>query len=184
MDEGVRCRGGRIGASSLDCRCNLARGNIRDVPISPDRSAHIAALLRSTLLDLRFTSRVVRSADRQFFQTKLRTVSNIVDFLLHGLWSISLSANVQTASHMAGTQSMKALVVAANVMGWPVIHLVIAKFTLRLPPEAFARDRFPFAGWRWEREGQFYRRWLAIRRWKSLLPDGAPGWDDLQRSDS
>jgi len=69
---------------------------------------------------------------------------------------------------------MRTFVVAANVLGWPLIHLVIAKITIRLPLASFGRDRFPYAAWRWEREGQFYRKWLAIRRWKSLLPDGAP----------
>lgn len=69
---------------------------------------------------------------------------------------------------------MRVLVVAANILGCPLIHLVIAKITIRLPLTSFGQDRFPYAAWSWERNGEFYRKWLAIRRWKSLLPDGAP----------
>jgi glycosyl-4,4'-diaponeurosporenoate acyltransferase len=63
---------------------------------------------------------------------------------------------------------------AANLLGWPVIHIVIAFIALRLPPELFARDTWVTAPRRWEQKGRVYRERLAIRKWKSLLPDGAP----------
>ncbi len=69
---------------------------------------------------------------------------------------------------------MTALVWAVNLLGWPLIHLAIGFVALRLPPHLFARDTWLTAPRRWERSGRLYRDWLAIRRWKSMLPDGAP----------
>ena len=69
---------------------------------------------------------------------------------------------------------MTALVWAANLLGWPVIHISIASAALRLPPELFARDSWLTVPRRWEHDGRLYRDWFAIRKWKSLLPDGAP----------
>ncbi|HEX2917586.1 MAG TPA: hypothetical protein VHN81_03650 [Edaphobacter sp.] len=69
---------------------------------------------------------------------------------------------------------MTALVWAANVLGWPVIHMTIGYVVLRIPSRAFARDTWLTAPRTWEQDGKIYRDWFAIRRWKSLLPDGAP----------
>lgn len=69
---------------------------------------------------------------------------------------------------------MRALVWAANLGGWPLIHLSIGALAVRLPRSLFASDNWITVPRRWERNGRFYRDWLAIRRWKSRLPDGAP----------
>jgi glycosyl-4,4'-diaponeurosporenoate acyltransferase len=69
---------------------------------------------------------------------------------------------------------MTALVWAANILGWPVVHLSIGSAALRLPPEHFTRDTWFTVPRRWEHDGRLYRKWLAIRKWKCLLPDGAP----------
>ena len=69
---------------------------------------------------------------------------------------------------------MTALIWTANLLGWPTIHLAVASVALRLPAHLFAKDCWVTAPRRWEREGRLYRDWLGIRRWKSLLPDGAP----------
>ncbi len=69
---------------------------------------------------------------------------------------------------------MMALLWAANLLGWPVIHFAFAVVALRLPSYLFDRDSWLTAPRRWERGGRFYRDWLRIRKWKSLLPDGAP----------
>lgn len=68
---------------------------------------------------------------------------------------------------------MTALIWAANLLGWPLIHLAVASAALRLPQHLFAQDTWITAPRPWEREGRLYRDWLMIRRWKSLLPDGA-----------
>ena len=76
---------------------------------------------------------------------------------------------------------MIALIWSANILGWPVIHLCIAFVVLRLPPHLFARDSWLTTQRRWERDGRIYRDWLAIRRWKSLLPDAAPWLGGFQK---
>ena len=69
---------------------------------------------------------------------------------------------------------MIALKWGANLLGWPLIHLAIGFVALRLPPRLFARNNWLTAPRRWEGNDRLYRDWLAIRKWKSLLPDGAP----------
>lgn len=69
---------------------------------------------------------------------------------------------------------MTAPIWAANIVGWPLIHLVVGFLVLRLPPRLFACDTWITAPRPWEREGRLYRDMLAIRTWKTRLPDGAP----------
>lgn len=69
---------------------------------------------------------------------------------------------------------MTALIWAVNLLGWPLIHMGIGLVALRLPAYLFAHDSWITAPRRWEHNGRLYRDWLAIRKWKSRLPDGAP----------
>lgn len=69
---------------------------------------------------------------------------------------------------------MIALVWAANLLGWPVIHLAIGSIALRVPPHVFEHDTWITTPRPWEQEGHVYRDWFAVRKWKALLPDGAP----------
>jgi glycosyl-4,4'-diaponeurosporenoate acyltransferase len=69
---------------------------------------------------------------------------------------------------------MIAVMWAANLVGWPVIHLAIGYVALRVPPHNFALDTWLTALRPWEQDGHLSRDWVAIRKWKSLLPDGAP----------
>jgi glycosyl-4,4'-diaponeurosporenoate acyltransferase len=69
---------------------------------------------------------------------------------------------------------MIALVWAANVLGWPILHIAIGSIALCVPSHVFARDTWLTAPRPWEQDGDAYRDWLAIRKWKYLLPDGAP----------
>ena len=68
---------------------------------------------------------------------------------------------------------MKALGYAANIFGWPVLQITIGFAATRLPSRFFAQDCWLTAPRRWEQNGKLFRTWLVIRRWKSLLPDGA-----------
>ncbi len=77
---------------------------------------------------------------------------------------------------------MMALIWAANLLGWPLIHLAVAFVALRLPPHLFAQDNWLTAPRQWERGGRPYRDWLAIRKWKSMLPDGAPWLGGFSKS--
>lgn len=69
---------------------------------------------------------------------------------------------------------MSALVWAANVLGWPLIHLSVGSLAVRLPRSLFERDNWLTGPRSWERGGRLYRDVFAIRKWKSKLPDGAP----------
>ncbi len=69
---------------------------------------------------------------------------------------------------------MIALVLAANIFGWPLLHIAIGFVAFRIPPHLFARDTWLTASRSWERDGHIYRNWLCIRKWKLLLPDGGP----------
>ena len=69
---------------------------------------------------------------------------------------------------------MNSLVWVANILGWPMVHLAIGFVSVRLPSKLFVRDNWLTAERSWEANGRLYREWLGIRKWKSLLPDGAP----------
>jgi glycosyl-4,4'-diaponeurosporenoate acyltransferase len=68
---------------------------------------------------------------------------------------------------------MNPLVWVANILGWPVVHLTIGFVSVRQPSEFFVRDNWLTAPRGWEMNGQLYGDWMGIRRWKSLLLDGA-----------
>ena len=63
---------------------------------------------------------------------------------------------------------------AANVLGWPILHIAIGFIAIRVPSHSFAHDTWLTTPRPWEQDGYLYRDWFAIRRWKFLLPDGAP----------
>lgn len=69
---------------------------------------------------------------------------------------------------------MSALVWAANLLGWPAIHLSLSSLFVHLPARWFGKDNRLTAPRPWERGGGFYRDRFAVRRWKAMLPDGAP----------
>lgn len=69
---------------------------------------------------------------------------------------------------------MKALVWAANTMGWPIIHIAVARAALWLPGAMFASDTCLTREHAFEQGGRLYRDTLRVASWKRLLPDGAP----------
>lgn len=68
---------------------------------------------------------------------------------------------------------MRSAIWAANMLGWPILQIAVARFTLSLPLKTFAGDLPFYAVHSWERSGWVYKM-LAIKRWKTLLPDGGP----------
>jgi glycosyl-4,4'-diaponeurosporenoate acyltransferase len=68
---------------------------------------------------------------------------------------------------------MRLLVIVVNVLGWPMIQLALAKFFLLLPDSFFTEDSWLTQERRIEKNGDSYRRFLMMQRWKGLLPDGA-----------
>jgi glycosyl-4,4'-diaponeurosporenoate acyltransferase len=63
-------------------------------------------------------------------------------------------------------------IIAANVFGWLVLQLAIAAVATRMDSRRFAHDNWLYRTC--PAEVAFYRNWLLVRRWKGLLPDGAP----------
>jgi glycosyl-4,4'-diaponeurosporenoate acyltransferase len=68
---------------------------------------------------------------------------------------------------------MRSAVWTANLLGWPILQIAIARLTLSLPLKMFAGDRPFYAIHSWGRSWRIYKM-LAIKRWKTLLPDGGP----------
>jgi glycosyl-4,4'-diaponeurosporenoate acyltransferase len=55
---------------------------------------------------------------------------------------------------------------------WPIFQLLTALLCKRLPDRFLNAGSFYFRPRRWEASGRFYERFLRIRKWKGLLPDG------------
>jgi len=64
-----------------------------------------------------------------------------------------------------------------NCLGIPAVHLAIAWFTEQLHDERFIR---PFPAEAPEPSG-IYEKYFLIRRWKHLLPDGAPWFNGFPK---
>jgi len=64
--------------------------------------------------------------------------------------------------------------IALNVFGWPVIHIVVAAIFTRLPATRFNPHSWLFRPRRWETNSRPYQRIFSVKSWKALLPDGAP----------
>jgi glycosyl-4,4'-diaponeurosporenoate acyltransferase len=60
-----------------------------------------------------------------------------------------------------------------NLLGWPLIHVMVSLIALRRPLAGFSAESFLYRARGWENQGQFYQDWTRIRSWKRKLPDGA-----------
>ena len=69
---------------------------------------------------------------------------------------------------------MRLFVWAANLLGWPVIHLGIARAFLLMNGSRFAHEDWLTRERAMEQNGTIYHSVFAVQRWKGLLPDGAP----------
>lgn len=65
----------------------------------------------------------------------------------------------------------KPYAIALDVVAWAVVHVVVGYVLHRVPVERFARDNALTRGRRFERHGEFYQRWLRVKRWKAWLPE-------------
>jgi len=63
---------------------------------------------------------------------------------------------------------------ALDILAWLVIQAGASYLTWRMPAAAFAGDGTLYRIRDWEREGLLYSRLVGVKRWKRLLPDGAP----------
>ena len=65
--------------------------------------------------------------------------------------------------------------VLLDIFVWFVIHMAVVLFMIRIPRGRFEPDSFLYRVRSWEKGGRLYERVFRIKRWKSVLPDGA-GW--------
>jgi glycosyl-4,4'-diaponeurosporenoate acyltransferase len=63
------------------------------------------------------------------------------------------------------------IVLAANVLGWPVIHIAVSAWATRWPAARFDPAAPLYRERAWERGGALYERLFRIRAWKRRLPD-------------
>jgi len=66
----------------------------------------------------------------------------------------------------------KPFAIALCFLLWAVIQTLVSYICLKIPNRYFNPKKFPFTGYRFEKEGSFYRKWLRVHRWKKYLPDG------------
>lgn len=64
---------------------------------------------------------------------------------------------------------------------WPVFQVSAALLCKRLPDRFLNPDSLFFRAHRWEQAGQFYERFLRVKKWKGLLPDGGAAFKDGYR---
>lgn len=64
---------------------------------------------------------------------------------------------------------------------WPVFQVSAALLCKRLPDRFLKPGSYYFRVHRWENSGRFYARFLRIKKWKSLLPDGGAAFKDGYR---
>jgi glycosyl-4,4'-diaponeurosporenoate acyltransferase len=79
----------------------------------------------------------------------------------------------KSKSKSKANQTLTAMI-GINALAWLSIHLVPAWVITRLPLRFFNAEEFPFKSMMWERDGFWYESALRIKRWKKMLPDGAP----------
>lgn len=64
---------------------------------------------------------------------------------------------------------------------WPVFQVSAALLCKRLPDRFLNPDSLFFRTHRWEQAGRFYERFLRVKKWKGLLPDGGAAFKDGYR---
>lgn len=60
-----------------------------------------------------------------------------------------------------------------DCIAWFIIHIGVARLAVTIPVESFDPANWLYRNRNWELKGKFYSRYVAIRTWKHLLPDGS-----------
>ncbi len=64
-------------------------------------------------------------------------------------------------------------IIVLNVLGWPIIHYLVSKWSFKQDLKIFDRPIWILKPFKWEQKGQSYIRYFAVKKWKNSLPDGA-----------
>ncbi|KYG26979.1 hypothetical protein [Alkalihalobacillus trypoxylicola] len=59
-----------------------------------------------------------------------------------------------------------------NIAAWMFFHLFISYVTVNLPVSLFKKDRWLYHIKKWEKNGLFWEKLFAMKRWKEKIPDG------------
>ena len=68
--------------------------------------------------------------------------------------------------------------VTLDIVAWFIIHMAVVIFMVRIRRDRFHPGGFLFRARLWERGGRLYAKVFHIRRWKSIMPDGASWMND------
>jgi glycosyl-4,4'-diaponeurosporenoate acyltransferase len=60
-----------------------------------------------------------------------------------------------------------------DCIAWFIIHIGVARLAVTIPIESIQSMNWLCQNRSWELEGKFYSHYVAVRKWKHLLPDGA-----------
>lgn len=63
--------------------------------------------------------------------------------------------------------------VLVDFISWFIIHMAVSIIAFKIPDKYFAEDKYIYRAKKWENEGEFYIKYLKIKKWKKFLPDGA-----------
>ena len=72
---------------------------------------------------------------------------------------------------MEGPAVSDALALLACILGWLLLSVLVGWLAHRLPPQALDHDTWLTGRRPWPESRSGFESRLAIRRWKSLLPD-------------
>lgn len=73
-------------------------------------------------------------------------------------------------------------IILLNVIGIPVVHILISWIMLRLPLTQFSPECGFFQIRAWEEQGRFYEQVFRVRAWKDRLPDAGPWFAGFSKS--
>lgn len=63
--------------------------------------------------------------------------------------------------------------VLLDIVIWYILHMGIVFIVLRIPARRFNPNSLLFSQRHFERDGQFYSKYVKIKQWKKYAPDGA-----------
>ncbi|UJL46158.1 glycosyl-4,4'-diaponeurosporenoate acyltransferase [Virgibacillus sp. NKC19-16] len=63
--------------------------------------------------------------------------------------------------------------VIIDIIVWGFFHLGISWLTLKMPIRWFEKNSFLYSIQAWEQGGQFWQKHFRVKKWKSVVPDGA-----------
>ena len=67
-------------------------------------------------------------------------------------------------------------ILALDILTWFLFNFFFSLYTVKRDMGSFHPGSFLYRTRKWEGAGKFYKKYLLVKKWKSLLPDGAKFW--------